>query len=141
MHETLSQSFYTDEGESKRSIVNKNLLQNYSADEDKLSYTEEDKSKCTIIEQKDKENEVTYDVPNYFNVFNLFECGRNILDRLDVSYERAYMATQKEKYFSEMLDYLNNYNEQHGDQFSSEKLQDAVIRVIEEEEEDTKKCQ
>ena len=29
---------------------------------------------------------------NYFNAFNLFKCGRNILDRLDVSYERACMA-------------------------------------------------
>ena len=30
----------------------------------------------------------------YFNAFPVFECGRNILDRLDVSYERACMAIQ-----------------------------------------------
>ena len=31
---------------------------------------------------------------NYFNNFNVFKCGRNLLDRLDVSYERACMAIQ-----------------------------------------------
>ena len=53
---------------------------------------------------------------NYFNVFNVFECGRKILDRLDVSYKRVYMATPEEIYFTEMLDYLNDYNEHHGEQ-------------------------
>ena len=58
-------------------------------------------------------------MPNYFNAFNIFKCGRNILDRLDVSYEKAYMATPREEYFTEMLDHLNKYNERHGKQFSS----------------------
>ena len=57
------------------------------------SSTEEDKSEFTINKQKDAKIEVTYDVPSYFNVF---ECGRNILDRLDVSYERVCMATARE---------------------------------------------
>ena len=30
----------------------------------------------------------------YVNPFKLFECGRNILDRLDVSYERACIVIQ-----------------------------------------------
>ena len=47
------------------------------------------------MEQKDANNEVTYDVPNHFNVFNVLKCGRNVLDRLDVSYEIEYMATPK----------------------------------------------
>ena len=33
-------------------------------------------------------------MPDYFNAFNVLECGRNILDRLDVSYERACMEIQ-----------------------------------------------
>ena len=33
-------------------------------------------------------------MPNYFNAFNVFECGGNVLDRLDVSYERACMSIQ-----------------------------------------------
>ena len=48
------------------------------------------KLKCTITKQKGAKNEVTYDVPNYFNVFNVSKCGRKLLDRLDISYERAY---------------------------------------------------
>ena len=60
---------------------------------DELCSKEEDKSECNITEQKDAENEVTYDVPYDFNVSNAFECGRN---NPDVSYEQAYMATETE---------------------------------------------
>ena len=63
-------------------------------DEDKLSSTEEDKPEWAIKKQKYTKNEVTYDVTNYFNAFNIFQCGRNIFDRLDMSYERACMAIQ-----------------------------------------------
>ena len=55
--------------------------------------TEEDKSQCALKKQKDRDNEITYNVPRYFNAFNLFEWVKNILDILDVSYERACMAT------------------------------------------------
>ena len=78
-------------------------MQNYSADVDELFSTEEDKPENTLTEQKDAENEVTYDVPN-FKVSNVFECGRN---NPDVSYERAYMATSGDEYFTDMLDHLN----------------------------------
>ena len=57
----------------------------------KICSTEEDKSEYTITEQKDKGNKVTYDVPNYFNASNVFEYKIN---NPDVSYERAYMATE-----------------------------------------------
>ena len=70
-------------------------------------------------------------MPNYFNAFNIFEWGRNILDRLDISYERAYMDTPREEYFIEMLDHLNKYNERHIKLLSSKKLQEAVLRVME----------
>ena len=43
---------------------------------------------------------------NYFNAFNVFKCGRKLLDRLDVSYERACMATEIKVYFAKILDYL-----------------------------------
>ena len=36
--------------------------------------------------------------------FNIFECGRNILDQLDVTYQRAFMSTPAENdYYKEML--------------------------------------
>ena len=41
--------------------------------------------------QKDANNEVACDATNYFNVSNVFECGRN---NPDVSCERACMATE-----------------------------------------------
>ena len=118
----LSQSFSTDKYKSKGIIINKTLSQNCSTDKDKLFSTEEDKSECDIKKQKDANNEVTYDVPKYFNSFNVFKCGRNILDRLDVLYERSCMATPKEEYFMEMLDSLLEHNHCHGTQLSSKKL-------------------
>ena len=72
MHKTLSQSFSTDEDESKGIIVNKNLLRSCSTDKDELFSTEEEKSECAIKKQKDAKNEVTYDMLNYFNAFNVF---------------------------------------------------------------------
>ena len=110
VHETLSQSCSTDGDESKRIIVNETLLQKCSTEEDELCSPEEGKSKFTIAKKKDANNEVTYDVPDYFNALNAFKCGRKLLDRLDVSYERSYMATPREEYFTEMLDHKNEYN-------------------------------
>ena len=52
--------------------------------------------KIYIYKQKDANNEteyeeysVTVEVPRYFNIY---KCGRNILNRLEVTYERACMA-------------------------------------------------
>ena len=47
----------TGEDESKQSIINRNLSQNYSVDVDKLCSTEIDISEYTIMEQKDAEYE------------------------------------------------------------------------------------
>ena len=94
VNKTLSQSFSTSEGELKHSIVKKTSSWNCSADKEELYFMEKEKSECANKEQKYAQYEVTYDVANYFNNFNVFECGRNLLDRLDVSYERACRAIQ-----------------------------------------------
>ena len=73
-------------------------------------------------EKNDANNEVTYDVPYYFSAFNVFECGRKLLDRLDVSYERLYIATLKEEYFTEMLDSLIERNRCHSTPMSNKNL-------------------
>ena len=99
-------------------------MQNYCADLDELCSTEKDRSESTIIEQKDAENEDTYDVPYNFNVSNVFECGRN---KTYVSYERGYMSTERDEYFTEMLDHLNEYNYCHGKILSSKKLKEAIL--------------
>ena len=44
VHKTWSQSYSANEEKPKQSIVNENVLQNYYADVDELSSTEEDKS-------------------------------------------------------------------------------------------------
>ena len=55
MHEGLSRSCCTNEGKSKRIIVNENLFYNYSADVDELCSTEKDKSENIIMEQNKRE--------------------------------------------------------------------------------------
>ena len=89
VNEKLSQSCSTNETKSKRTIVNKPLSQKGSADDNELCSTEEDESECSNKKQKDAYNEVACDVMNYFNVSNVFECGRN---NPDVSCERACVA-------------------------------------------------
>ena len=100
-------------------------------DVDKLCSTEKDVSDYTITEQKGaeyKESSVTKEVPSYFNIF---ECGRNLLDILDVTYERACMATPREKYYEKMLETLVDDNNRNGAPFSDEKLLQAVNKVME----------
>ena len=112
VHEGLSHSCSTNKNESKRSIANKTLSQKNSANG----------SKYTITEKKDeeyKESTFTKEVPSYFNIC---ECGRNLLYRLDVMYERACMATPKDKYYNMLLNTLVDDNNRKGEPLSNEKL-------------------
>ena len=70
---------------------------------------------------------------NYLNVSNVFECGRN---NPDVSCERAFMATEDNEYFTDILDTLNEYQDRHGQRLFSKKLREAVSHVMDEEEEE-----
>ena len=111
-----------DVSESKRNIVNETLSQKNSANV----------SEYTITELKDKEYKepsVTKEVKRYFNIF---ECGRNILDWLEVTYKRAFMSTPQDKYYTEMLENLVKMNYLRGEPLSNERLQQAVIYVREE---------
>ena len=55
--------------------------------------------------------------------FNIFKCGRNLLDRLDVTYQRAFMATPAENYYyKEMLKNLIKVNNNEGGKLFIEKL-------------------
>ena len=72
-------------------------------------------------------------MPSYFNVF---EYERKLLNRLDVSYERACMATPIDEYYTKMLENLKDHNDRHNAPFSSENLQQAVSRVMAETEEE-----
>ena len=129
----LLQSGYTNENKSKRSIVNEPLSQKCSAKDKELHSTKKDESEYVNEKQKDVKNEVACDVTNYFNVSNVYVCGRN---NPDVSYERTCMATEDNEYFTDILDTLNEYQDRQGQRLSSKKLKEALLRVIDEEEEE-----
>ena len=75
--------------ESERNTVNKTLLQNNSADVPENNITE-------LKDEEHKEPSVTQKVTGYFNIF---ECGRNLLDQLDVTHQPAFMATPEDEYY------------------------------------------
>ena len=62
----------------------------------------------------------------YSNVVVIF------LNRLEVTYERACMATPKEKYHMNMLETLVDYNDRNNVPFSNENLRQAVSKVMAE---------
>ena len=69
---------------------------------------------------------MTQKVKSYFNIY---ECGRNILDQLDVTYQRAFMATPK--YYNAFLDTLVKDNNLRGELLTNQKIQEAVSDVTE----------
>ena len=72
-----------DVSESEFNIVHKTLsLKNSS-----------DVPANVITELKDDEHIEPSVIEKGTSYFNIFECGRNILDQLDVTYQRAFMAS------------------------------------------------
>ena len=117
MHETLLENISTNISKSERRIANKTLSQNNSTDV----------SENNIMELKDKEHKeppVTEKVKGYFNIF---ECGINILDRLDVTYQQEFMATPSENdHYKEMLKNIIKVKKEGG-KLCNEKLRRSVI--------------
>ena len=66
-------------------------------------------------------------MPSYFNIF---ECGKNLLNRLDMIYERAWMATQEYEYYTNMLETIIEHNDRHNVSLSNEKLRQAVRTIM-----------
>ena len=124
VHESFSGSCSANKSESKRSIFNKNLSQKHSVDVSEYTYTEKK-------DKQYKEPSATKEVTSYFNIF---ECGGNILDRLDVTYERVCVATPEDKYYNKFLNTLVDDNNRRVKSLSNEKLRQAVGKVIEETE-------
>ena len=103
---------------------------------------EEDESECVhknINKQKDAKNEtqyeessITHKVPSYFKIF---DCGINILNRIDVTYERARMATTK-KILYEILQTQVDYNDRNNTPLYNENLRQSVSKVIAQMEEE-----
>ena len=74
---------------------------------------------------------MTEKVKSYFNIY---KCGRNLLDQIYVTYEQACMATSKEKYYNVLLYTLIKDNNIRGEPLFNENIQNAVGKVIEETE-------
>ena len=66
--------------------------------------------------------------------FNIFECGRNILNRLDVTYQQAFVDTPQEKYYNVLLDTIVKDNNFKGAPVTNDKILQAVGKVMEETE-------
>ena len=83
-----------------------------------------------ILTKKDAKNEAEYQEPsvihNVLSYFNIFECGKNILNRLDVTYEQACMSTPKDNYYTKLLVNLVDYNDHHNVSLSNKKLRQAI---------------
>ena len=62
----------------------------------------------TKILKKDAKNETEYEESSVTDevsrYFSIFECGKNLLNILGVTYERECMATQEEEYYTDMLE-------------------------------------
>ena len=89
VHETLFENQSMDVSKSKCNIVHENLLQNNSSDVPANVITE-------LKEDEHKEHSVIEKGTRHFNIF---ECGRNLLDKLDVTYQRALMASPVQEKF------------------------------------------
>ena len=87
MHETLSENNSKGVSESEINIVNRTLSRIDSMDVSENTITE-------LKNEDHKEPSVTEKETIYFNIY---KCGRNILDLLDVMYQRAFMVTPKDK--------------------------------------------
>ena len=72
-----------DVSESECNIVHETLSQNNSSDV----------PANVIMELEDDEHKESSVIAKETSYFNIFECGRNLLNQLDVTYQRAFMAS------------------------------------------------
>ena len=141
----------TDKSKLEEFLVDKTLSQICSIGKDKSKgiivdgcFTEEDASECVlknINKQKDVKNEteceeysVTDEFPSYFNIF---ECGKDLLNRLDVTYEQACMGNNnpKDKYYTKLLETVIDYNDHHNAPLSNENIRQEISTFMAEAEE------
>ena len=107
-----------DVSESECNIVHETLSQNNSTDIPDNVITE-------LKDGEHKETSVTAKVTSYLNIL---KCGRNILDQLDFTYQRAFMATPAEdEYCREMTKVLIKANIGSDGKICNEKIHQSVI--------------
>ena len=112
MHGGLSENCSTDVSKSERNIVNETLPQNNSTDVSEYTITK-------LKYKEYKEPSVTNEVTSYFNIF---ECGRNLLEKLDVTFQQVFMATPKDEYYNALMYTIVKENNLNGEPFSNDKI-------------------
>ena len=135
VHKTLSDNQSKDVSESECNIFHKTLSQNNSADVPDNVITE-------LKDDEHKEPSVTGKVTSYFNIF---ECGRNILYQLDVTYQRVFMASPvregyympspaRERYYDQLAKSLINSNAGTDGAINNDKINQAITDLKSEAE-------
>ena len=71
--------------------------------------------------------------------FENFECGKNLLNKLDATYEQACMITPRDRYSTELFRTITDCNDRNGATFTNENILYAIQSVILEEEADAHK--
>ena len=134
LHKTLLENQSKDVNESECNIVHKTLSQKNSSDVPDNVITE-------LKYNEHKEPSVTRKVTSYFNIF---KCGRNLLDQLDVTYQRAFMASpvregyytspEQERYYDQLAKSLINSNVGNDGTINNDKLNQAITDLKAESE-------
>ena len=115
-------------------IVHETLSQKNSADVPDNFITE-------LKDDEHKEPSVTGKVTSYFNIC---ECGRNLLDQLDVTYQRAFMAspvqegyytsTARERYYDKLAESLIKAKVRSDGTINNDELNKEITKLRSEEE-------
>ena len=126
MQENLSENQSNNVSESECNIFHKHLSQNNSVDISENTITE-------LKYNEHKEPSVTGKVTSYFNIF---QCGRNLLDKLDVMYQRAfiespvreeyYTSPERERYYNQLIKILINSNVGSDGTINNDKINQAI---------------
>ena len=106
--ENLSHVCSADEIESESVIVDESSTEE-SESESVHKSTNTNKEKYVFDKTEDEEPLVTNNPAiNQPSYFNLFECGKNLLNKLDAACEQVCMATSRDKYYTEMFKTLTD---------------------------------
>ena len=122
MHKTLSENQSMDVSESEYKIVNGTLSQNNSSE----------LPSNVVTELKDDEHKEPSVIEKGTSYFSIFECGRNLLDQLDVTYQRAFMASPVQEGLYQPYPARERYYDQMAESLIKEKV--GSDRTINEEE-------
>ena len=145
----------TDEDESKEIIVHENLSENQSMEVSESecntvheTLPQKDSSDVPanfITELKDNEHKEPSVIEKGTSYFNIFECGRNILDQLDVTYQWAFMESQlqegfyqpspaRERYYDKMAESLIKTKVRSDGTINNDEIHKAITQLKSEKE-------